>query len=286
MLGIDVHGAKGPIDWREVKSAGVEFAFVKASEGSSFSDSRTALNVEGCNANGIKVGCYHFARPDLRNPPTREAEHFLRRIEPLSYTLPPVLDIERGTGSLGEWAVDFLEIVERESGHVPILYTYLSFAGHLIDQRLARYPLWLAAYRTTPPRTPAPWAAWTIWQYTSSGSVPGVPGRCDMNRADTLPALAGASLPPLPASITTDVPEDDMRRIDLAIDTDDQGRGYRDIAVPPLSVISVVCNTANPPSSGYKPIPDVARLDVAGQTRVVVEEAVPNGRIDVSVWAA
>lgn len=89
--------------------------------------------------------------------------------------------------------------------------------------------------------------------------------------------------PPLPAPRITTT-GDDVRRIDLAIDIDKDGRGYRDLDAKALDVVSVVANTANPPDSGYKPIPDVARLDVAGKARIVVEEAVPSGRIDVSVW--
>lgn len=93
-------------------------------------------------------------------------------------------------------------------------------------------------------------------------------------------------LPPLVPPTVTNYPEAAVLRIDMPIDTDDEGRGYRDIDVPPKEIISVISNTANPPDSGYKPIPDVARLDVEGKSRIVVEEAVPNGRIDVTIWVA
>lgn len=99
-------------------------------------------------------------------------------------------------------------------------------------------------------------------------------------------ALLGGSRPPLPPPTTSNYPEANVQRVDLQIDTDSEGRGYRDITASPREVVSVIANTANPPTAGYKPIPDVARLDVDGRTRIVVEEAVPNGRIDVSVWFA
>lgn len=97
---------------------------------------------------------------------------------------------------------------------------------------------------------------------------------------------AASDRPALPAPTETVYLEAYVKRIDLQIDTDADGRGYRDITASPKEVVSVISNTANPPDQGYKPIPDVARLDVGGRTRVVVEEAVPNGRIDVSVWVA
>ena len=202
MIGIDVHGSKGPIDWRSVRAHGVDFAFVKASEGRSFIDKRTALNVEGARANGILVGCYHFARPNA-NSPEREADNFLRRINGLGYTLPPVLDIEDGDGDLSTWARTFCQHVEFVTGHTPIIYTYSAFAHHLTHASLGGYPLWLAAYRNTPPTAPRPWNSWTIWQHTSDGTVPGVPGRCDMNKANRLPTIAtGEDEVTTPAQIT------------------------------------------------------------------------------------
>lgn len=90
---------------------------------------------------------------------------------------------------------------------------------------------------------------------------------------------------PLPKPIVTTYPEENVKSIDLAIDTDDHGRGYADIDEPAAHVVSVMCNTANPTDKpGYRPIPDVARIAHGAGTRVVVEEAVPNGRIDVTVW--
>lgn len=81
-------------------------------------------------------------------------------------------------------------------------------------------------------------------------------------------------------------PEDDMQPIDIQIATDGQGHGYVDLAVDPKKVINVVFNTADPASQGYKPSPDWARLNVNGKARIVVEEAIPNGRVDATVWVA
>lgn len=284
--GVDVHGSKGPIGWQAVAGSGRRFAFVKASEGRTFVDARIRENVLGARAAGLHVGPYHFARPDLGNTPEKEAAHFLRVIEGLPYDLLPVLDIERGSGDMSGWALDFLGRVSSRHAKPALLYTYSAFAPHLRRPALAAYPLWLARYRSTPPVAPPPWSDWTVWQHSSSGSVPGVPGRCDLNRmhSSRLHVVLRAMQPLVPPSMTH-YPGATVRRIDLQIDTDHDGRGYRDIDVSPAHVVSVLCNTANPPDSGYKPIPDVARLDIAGATRVVVEEAIPDGRIDVTVWA-
>lgn len=113
------------------------------------------------------------------------------------------------------------------------------------------------------------------------------PGGLNMDHfRQNIAGLLAPARPPLAAPTVTDYPEATVKRIDVQIDTDAEGRGYRDITASPREVVSVIANTANPPDQGYKPIPDVARLDVGGRTRIVVEEAVPNGRIDVAVWVA
>ena len=42
------------------------------------------------------------------------------------------------------------------------------------SRAFGRSPLWLAAYRSTPPVPVGGWPAWSLWQYTASASVPGI----------------------------------------------------------------------------------------------------------------
>jgi hypothetical protein len=51
--GVDVSHANGEIDWRRVKEAGIAFAMIKATEGSSFVDPRMLTNLTGCREAGI-----------------------------------------------------------------------------------------------------------------------------------------------------------------------------------------------------------------------------------------
>lgn len=84
--------------------------------------------------------------------------------------------------------------------------------------------------------------------------------------------------------VIVNYPEEPMKRIAQSVIIGPSGQGWTDVVGANYQdVISVFCNTANPPDRGYKAIPDVAVLDVAGRPRVVVEEAVP-GTILVTVW--
>jgi len=189
--GIDVHAGKGLVDWGSVAASGKTFAFVKSSEGETFTDSRVAENVHGARNARLHVGCYHFARPDLGNSPELEASHFCDIIAGLPYDLVPVLDIEKGAGDLSSWALRFCNVVEARTGHVPMIYSYISFiTAHLRDKRLSLFPLWVAEYQVNPPGAPSPWDRWTVWQQSSSGTVPGVSRRCDLNQSQSLPFIA------------------------------------------------------------------------------------------------
>lgn len=205
MLGIDVHGSKGPVDWKLVRKAGVVFAFVKASEGATYVDSRVGRNVRDAAAAGIVVGVYHYARPDNRPSVAGaivEADHFCDVIEgiydPEAHGRP-VLDIEVGSGNLSDWAFAWCQHVEKRLGVKPIIYSYTYFIrSRLTDKKLAAYSLWLANYgpndgaRHKIPAGEGPWQNWIIHQYTSNGRTPGVSGRCDLNYSPLeLDALRG-----------------------------------------------------------------------------------------------
>lgn len=214
--GIDVHGDKGRIDWRKVRASGVTFAFVKASEGLTFLDARIAENLRDAHAAGVLVGPYHYARPDLRpnvQGAQSEARAFCDKIKAAGYDkrihARPVLDLEEGAGDLSGWALAFCLRVEELLGVRPIVYSYTFFvrariAGRPSAMELSKFPLWLANYGPNDGKrhvvsVESPWSAITVHQYTSSGSTPGVSGRCDRNFTDRLnPLFASPVVIPTP----------------------------------------------------------------------------------------
>ena len=102
--GIDVSHWQGTIGWPDVAAAGKRFAFMKASEGTKYVDPTYATNRAQANANGIKVGAYHFAKPDTgAGDAVAEADHFIATASWSSGDLLPVLDLEV-TGGLGHHA--------------------------------------------------------------------------------------------------------------------------------------------------------------------------------------
>lgn len=214
VVGIDVSRYQHPrgarIDWADVRRSGQEFVFVKATEGTTVRNAHFEADRRDARAAGLYVGAYHYARPH-RTPGSAlaQAQAFVGVIgdQQRVGTLPPVLDLEANDSrmrpaELLAWARAFLSAVEQRTGRRPIVYSYPAFWSASMGgtRELAGYPLWIAHYTSRDaPRTPG-WSAWTFWQHTSSGSVPGVRGKVDRNRfRGTSQQLAALALDPVAA---------------------------------------------------------------------------------------
>lgn len=172
LFGVDVSHYQGKIDWAQKAKDGVMFAFLKASEGNTVSDSMYKQNYDGCKKAGILVGAYHFFRAN--DDPDRQFQNFKSRIGKVAPgDLPPVLDLETKDGMrpsvIKRRVLRFLELCRAEWGIDPILYaspSYLESLGDLTG--FDKYPLWIAHYGVSHPRVPSPWVTWTFWQYTDA----------------------------------------------------------------------------------------------------------------------
>ncbi|MEM7040308.1 MAG: glycoside hydrolase family 25 protein [Bacteroidota bacterium] len=181
--GIDVSHYQGKIDWKKVKRSGVEFAFIKASEGKSLKDDKFKQNWKAARKARVLRGAYHFFRPSV--DAEKQATFFLKQFKMQEGDLPPVLDLEvtdgQSAATIRAGALKWMQIVERKTGVRPVLYTMPRFARDYLDDDFADYPLWLAHLRSRPPRSPKNWQKWSFWQYSHSGRVRGIRGKVDLN---------------------------------------------------------------------------------------------------------
>jgi lysozyme len=183
-MGIDGSYYQGVIDWGAVKSGGVEFAFIRVSDGLTQPDARFAANWQGARAAGVKRGAYQRFRPG--DDADAQAMLVLTALSADPGELAPALDIEEVSGmdaTLVTQAVKtWLSRIENGLSRTPIIYlspsvgTYLDFANSF-----SRNPLWIANYDATCPLVPSPWHDWMVWQYSDSGSVPGITGPVDLD---------------------------------------------------------------------------------------------------------
>lgn len=165
LTGIDIYHGDGTIPWSTLTN--VDFVFHKATEGSTHVDSAFEKNREAAKKQGIPFGAYHFFKST--SPPESQALNFLKVIGDIRIgELPPVLDWEDRAITDVKMGAIFLDIVEKETGVMPILYCGASFGAELnFPARFSRYPLWLAHYTVggKPPKVPSPWSDYTFWQF-------------------------------------------------------------------------------------------------------------------------
>jgi lysozyme len=173
--GIDISHHNGHIDWAKMKGLGKAFAFLKATEGTSFIDPMFARNLRDCRSAGLPVGAYHFFRPEL--DPALQSSLFLRVVGKAQHgDLPPVLDWEVSDnvrpGVQVQRAKIWLEHVEQFYGKPPIIYGSPSFlAGLGLPVWFTNYKLWIANYGVHAPHIPAPWKSHLFWQTSDAGGL-------------------------------------------------------------------------------------------------------------------
>jgi lysozyme len=182
--GIDVSYHQHTIDWRRVRKAGVLFAFIRVSDGSTFADPMFERNWSKARPTGILRGAYQYFRPD-ENAVT-QADLLIEAIRRDPGELPPVIDVEttggRSPSQIRRAVEAWIARVRDKLGVEPIIYTGPDFwKTHAGNADLTSQPLWVAHYTTGCPTVPAPWKTWTFWQYTERGSVPGITGHVDLD---------------------------------------------------------------------------------------------------------
>lgn len=186
--GIDVSSHQPNVDWAGVASTGRRFAFVKATEGTSYVNPYFARDWQGIREHGMVRGTYHFARP-ATNSATAEVSWFLRNVGELLDDDLLVLDTEDDevgpNVDLAPWTLEFLHGIRNWAGRLCWVYSgpwYLE--PHNLanpDVAGAAAGLWLAAYVQDVPAVPRGWESHGIgfWQYTDKAVVTGAPGTVD-----------------------------------------------------------------------------------------------------------
>lgn len=187
--GIDTSRWNGTVDWAKAQANGVNFAFLKATEGGDLVDPEFAANWRASRAAGVPVGAYHFWYHC--RPAAEQARWFIRHVPRAPKALPPVLDMEwtpfsptctrrPSPDAIRREAKVFLDMIEAHYGQRPLIYSTPDFFETNQMWKLGGYEFWLRSVAGHP-RDVYQGRHWTFWQYTGTGLVPGVQGKSDIN---------------------------------------------------------------------------------------------------------
>lgn len=190
---------QGSVNWTSVRNSGVQFAYIKATEGTSYKDPGFNANYPAAYYAGVIRGAYHFARPNLSSG-AAQADYFVNNGGAWSadnLTLPGALGLEwnpYGATCYGltptqmrTWISDFYNRYKARTSRDVVIHTTTDWWNTCTGSwtgMATKSPLWIAHYTTATSTTlPAGWSSttWTFWQYTGTGSASGVTGQVDRN---------------------------------------------------------------------------------------------------------
>ncbi len=187
--GMDVSGYQGNVAWSTAYANGARFAYVKATEGTTYTNPYFSQQYNGSYSAGMIRGAYHFAHPNSSSG-SYQADYFISHGGGWSgdgKTLPPALDIEYNPSgstcyglsqaSMVSWIKAFSNEMHTRTNKYPMIYTTYDWWSTCTGNSSAfasTNPFWIAIYRSTPPTSiPAGTYTWTMWQNADSGIFPG-----------------------------------------------------------------------------------------------------------------
>ncbi|MBS6406507.1 MAG: GH25 family lysozyme, partial [Collinsella sp.] len=184
--GIDVSNYQGTVDWDMVKAAGIDFAILRVGPVYGKPDDSFERNAAECERLSIPYGVYYYSYARSVADANKEADRTLAWLGGHHPSLPVYYDLEDNyilqdpnfsKDKLAQIAQAFcnrMEAVGFKSG----IYANLNWLNNYLDSpSLSGYDHWVAQYNWRCDYA----GSYSFWQYSNSGNVPGVNGRCDMN---------------------------------------------------------------------------------------------------------
>ncbi len=194
-MGIDVSEFQGEeIDWKQVKASGVEFVIIRlgyrayGESGALVMDAMYEENIKGALKAGLDVGVYFFSQAISAAEAVEEAEFVLKHLASYEIAGPVVYDTEEikwdtartddnTTEEFTNYCKVFCDTVE-QAGYDAMIYSNMKWMAFTLDmEQLKEYDFWYADYYEIPQ---CPYD-YEIWQYSESGTVPGINANVDLN---------------------------------------------------------------------------------------------------------
>ncbi len=189
LTGVDVSKYQSQIDWQAVAAAGIDFVMIRiggrgyGQSGSLYADEMAQTHYAGAKAVGLQVGAYFFSQAISEDEAREEGAYALELVRdwdldlPIAYDWEYLSDTARTAQTTPQTvtacAAAFCDTV-LTSGCPAMIYVRPE-QSYLDPTVLTAYPHWIAHYGDTMEKP------FTMWQYTNTGTVPGITGDVDIN---------------------------------------------------------------------------------------------------------
>ena len=185
IYGIDVSHHQGKIEWGKVKkwkNKKLDFVYIKATEGATYIDKTYKTNIKEAKENDFLVGSYHYFR--TTSSIENQFQNFIKTIDKSKQDLIPLIDVEEKTNwTNNEFHKNFkafLNMVENYFGQKPMIYTVNSFYNLNLSGKYKEYHFLIGRYGENAPNMRDK-TSWTIWQFSETGKVEGIPKYVDID---------------------------------------------------------------------------------------------------------
>ena len=196
VVGIDVSHYQGDIDWQVISSYDINtFAYIKATEGSSYADEKFDYNFTEAQKTELRVGAYHFF--SFESSGKSQAENFIRTVTAFDGMLPPAIDLEyygdfRFSHPSPEEVKPELDAMisalTEHYGMPPIIYCTMSTYKKYIMGDYPDCDIWIRSICFEPKLPDG--REWTFWQDSDKTVMQGYSGEekyIDTNRFNGTP---------------------------------------------------------------------------------------------------
>jgi lysozyme len=185
IFGIDVSHHQGDINWNKVKKwkdKSIQFVYIKATEGATYVDKTYEKNFKGAKEQKILTGSYHYFR--TTSSVKDQFKNFIQTISKEDQDLIPMIDVEEkknwNNKEFHKNFKEFLGLIENHFGQKPMIYTVNSFYNINLSGKYNDYHFLIARYGKNSPNMRDK-SNWTIWQFSETGKVDGIPKLVDID---------------------------------------------------------------------------------------------------------
>ena len=187
--GIDVSQHQEKIDWEKVKKAGVDFAILRlgwiGNKDNHKIDTYFERNYSECKRLNIPIGVYVYCYSSSVKTVKEGANWTVKKLKGKCLDLPVFIDMEddsitkTGKKELSQMCVEYNTIIEK-AGFKPGIYANKYWFDTYLEKELrTKYTCWIAHYTSSSGVNYED--TFTIWQYSSAGSINGIDGNADLN---------------------------------------------------------------------------------------------------------
>jgi len=181
--GVDISNNNSISDLSTLKDNGVEYVYLKATEGATFQDSTSPTRYNQAKELGMKVGFYHFLVKT--SSPQAQAENFWNYVKDFNCDLKYCLDVEKDWNGMSNATIDFINHWNEISGNKElIIYTYSGFLSNFTQKAIEvikDMPCWIANYRSDYAGVNTGFFTNIVgWQYSENDSIGAFTGDCNV----------------------------------------------------------------------------------------------------------